>query len=141
MILIITKFSIKSSKWKYWKDLCDATTSQTKNASEAKLFKDVWIHFNDMVYFMRKSQIHKEDEDCFKSATKNFINSIVKAWGESHITHYMVSTDIDVYYIVICHVNEFLYFIYFSHIILIAITFAAYIIYSWHMVHETIWES
>lgn len=81
----------EGATWELWKALCKCTTDEDSNPVLVNLRRQVWHYFEQVVQIMWKPQTTSEQQNLFKDHISNFTKAFVQAWGESNITHYMVS--------------------------------------------------
>lgn len=75
----------------FWKKVCDVTTYIGSTAETGLKRAKVWESVNTMVQLMEKARPDEDEIQKFKDAIDVFTQDMVNAWGETHITHYMVS--------------------------------------------------
>ena len=79
------------SKWEVWKKICDVTTYRGNDAQIGLKRAKVWEEaVDDMVFLLEKAQLCGNEVKDLKLAIEKFTRCMIDAWGETHITHYMV---------------------------------------------------
>ena len=73
-----------------WKKICAVTTYKGNDAALGLKRARVWESLDHMVKLMEKPTLNSDEKDALKEAIKIFTKDMVDAWGETHITHYMV---------------------------------------------------
>ena len=78
------------SEWEVWKKICDVTTDRGNDAQIGLKRAKVWEAVDDMVVLLEKAQLCGNEVKDLKLAIEKFTRCMIDAWGETHITHYMV---------------------------------------------------
>ena len=78
------------SSWECWQALCECTTNNASHPSTMTLRAKVWPKLDAFVKLLHQSQSDEMYYEKFRMAVIEFTQLMVKAWGETHITHYMV---------------------------------------------------
>lgn len=74
-----------------WTDIIAATQDFEKDGKTRVLKVDVWKKLDSMIAILRKEKYSDIDKKAVQRTCVEFVNAVSKAWGEDHITHYMVS--------------------------------------------------
>ncbi len=83
--------ALSHSDFEVWKKVCDATTYRGNEASIGLKRARVWESCDAMVKLLERPTLSEGDIELFKASIRKFTELMVDAWGETHITHYMVS--------------------------------------------------
>ena len=74
-----------------WKKICDASAYQGNDADLGLKYAHVWEACDKMVDLLEQPHLDNPGIEALKESTSKFIKQMVKALGETHITHhYMV---------------------------------------------------
>ena len=74
-----------------WKKICDITTYKGNDANLGIKRSRVWESLDSMIKLLKKANLVSTTEvEEFKEKINLFTYQMVDAWGETHITHYMV---------------------------------------------------
>jgi hypothetical protein len=75
----------------FYEDLIDAEDDRTSGGHEsARKKKHAWRSLSSLFMLMDKEKFIEGDATTFQKVVTDFIRAIKEAWGESHMTHYMV---------------------------------------------------
>ena len=83
--------STSQTEWEAWKKICDVTTYRGNDSSTGLKRAKVWQKVDGMVALLEKPKLNKKEVQELKVSIETFTRCMVDAWGETHITHYMVS--------------------------------------------------
>lgn len=82
--------SCSHTNFEIWKKVCDATTYRGNDARLGLKRARVWEACDIMVDLLERPHLDDNGIEELKQATSKFTEEMVEAWGETHITHYMV---------------------------------------------------
>lgn len=83
--------SSSHTDFELWKPICDVTTYRGNEASVGLERAGVWQATDNMLKLLERPMLAQEEVEALKQAINTFTESMVVAWGETHITHYMVN--------------------------------------------------
>lgn len=89
---LLSNYSNSSShtKFEIWKEVCDVTT-YTGNDNRLGLKRThVWQACDKISGLLERPHLGDQEIEAFKQTISKFTEQMVEAWGETHITHYMV---------------------------------------------------
>ena len=78
------------ANFEIWKKICDVTTYQGNDGKLGLKRARVWEACDKMVDLLEQPHLDDHGIEALKQATCRFTEEMVEAWGETHITHYMV---------------------------------------------------
>ena len=78
------------TEFEIWKKICDVTTYKGNDAALGLKRARVWESLDNMVKLLERATLNNDEIDALKEEIKKFTECMVEAWGETHITHYMV---------------------------------------------------
>lgn len=82
--------ALSHTNFEVWKKVCDATTYRGNEASLGIKRARVWESCDAMIDLLERPTLTESDIELFKASVHQFTDLMVDAWGETHITHYMV---------------------------------------------------
>lgn len=82
--------SCSHTNFEIWKKVCDVTTYWGNDARLGLKRARVWEACDKMVDLLEQPHVDDNGIEELKQATSKFTEEMVEAWGETHITHYMV---------------------------------------------------
>lgn len=77
-------------EFELWKKVCDCTTYRGNAATMGLKRAKVWATLDELVRLLEKAKLSQEEISSLKTLIGTFTDQMVDAWGETHITHYMV---------------------------------------------------
>lgn len=80
------------TQFQIWKQVCDVTTFRGNDAHMGLKRAQIWETLDDLVKLMEKPKLTDDEIETLQDAIQNFTSQMVDAWGETHITHYMVKS-------------------------------------------------
>jgi hypothetical protein len=84
------KPSVWSGNDKAWKDICQAENNNIGNGADRIAKASMWRAFEEVQPYFTGLLLTAEERQLFKQKIRNFGNAYLKAFGEEHVTHYMV---------------------------------------------------
>ena len=82
--------STTHTEFELWKKICDITTYKGNNANSGIKRARVWKSLDSMIKVLEKGNLASTEVEELKEKINLFTYQMVDAWGETHITHYMV---------------------------------------------------
>ena len=82
--------SASHTKFELWKKICNITTYKGNNANLGIKHARVWESLDSMIKLLEKANLASIEVEELKEKINSFTYQMVDAWGETHITHYMV---------------------------------------------------
>lgn len=82
--------SASHTEFQLWKKVCDITTYRGNDANLGMKRARVWESLDNMIRLLEKSNLTNSEAEELKQTIDTFTYQMVDAWGETHITHYMV---------------------------------------------------
>ena len=82
--------STSHTQFQIWKQICDCTTYRGNNAELGLKRARPWESLDTMIPLLEKARLSPEEITTLTSIIHTFTQQMVDAWGETHITHYMV---------------------------------------------------
>lgn len=89
----LSNHSGKPTKIQYsiWIDVLNATKDFEEKGTTRIKKVEVWTKLDNMVKLLRKNKLSDTDVLLIEKSTIEFVDAVKDAWGEDHITHYMVN--------------------------------------------------
>lgn len=78
------------TEFEIWKKVCDVTTYRGNDYRIGIKRARVWETCDQMVDLLERPHLSENDIESLKHTISRFTGEMVEAWGETHITHYMV---------------------------------------------------
>lgn len=78
------------TEFEIWKKVCDVTTYRGNDHKLGLKRAQIWEACDTMVDLLERPHLGENDIESFKQTICTFTEQMVEAWGETHITHYMV---------------------------------------------------
>ena len=82
--------SASHTEFELWKKICDITTYKGNDANLGIKRARVWESLDSMINLLEKASLTSIEVEQLKEKINLFTYQMVDAWGETHITHYMV---------------------------------------------------
>ena len=79
------------TEFEVWKKVCDITTFRGNEAKLGLKRARVWEAVDTKIKLLERPHLSGDEIEAFKASICAFTECMVDAWGETHITHYMVS--------------------------------------------------
>ena len=92
--------SQSNTKFQIWKKICQVTTYKGNDAELGLKRARVWEAVDKLMMLLEKATLQDNEMDELKLAIKTFTRNMVDAWGETHITHYMVAYLVSYFHII-----------------------------------------
>lgn len=85
----------KPSSWskldQTWKDICEAERNTTNQGRAKRERQNMWVAFADLQIYFSNMQLSVTQRTEYKGKVEKWGRLFLKAFGECHITHYVVS--------------------------------------------------
>lgn len=96
---LLTNHSGSNSRTEFeiWKKVCDVTTYRGNDYRIGIKRASVWETCDQMVDLLERPHLSENDIESLKHAICKFTGEMVEAWGETHITHYMVRRQVTLF--------------------------------------------
>ena len=78
------------TNFELWKKICDNTTYKGSDANLGIKRARIWDSLDSMIKLLEKASLASTEVEELKEKLNLFTYQMVDAWGETHITHYMV---------------------------------------------------
>lgn len=109
--------STSHTRFEIWKRICDCTTYRGNNAELGLKRARPWESLDTMIPLLEKARLRPEEISTLKDGIHTFTEQMVDAWGETHITHYMVCNFLCFLMLTCTEFNKLLKTIFSAHII------------------------
>ena len=106
--------SKSQTEFEIWKKICDVTTYKGNDAALGLKRAWVWESLDNMLKLLEKATLNNSEINALNQEIKIFTECMVEAWGETHITHYMVISISQIFFMVVTN-SMFVYCIYCMH--------------------------
>lgn len=85
------------NEFQLWKRVCDITTYKGNEAALGLKRARVWQSADELFGLLEKGRLTSQEISNLKFAINTFTAQMVDAWGQTHITHYMVGKTLSLY--------------------------------------------
>ena len=85
------------NEFQLWKRVCDITTYKGNEAALGLKWARVWQSVDELFGLLEKGRLTSQEISNLKFAINTFTAQMVDAWGQTHITHYMVGKTLSLY--------------------------------------------
>jgi len=93
---IFSKSSLAGGSDKVYKDIVNATRNMLNGGEAKRKQMEMWNALNDILEYFHKLTLSDEQRYAFRRKVKKWGRLYVECFGEQHITHYMVRTQMSI---------------------------------------------